>query len=79
MFQLLSFKCNDFVLFPSLQKCTYELYAVVNHFGSLTGGHYTAEIKSYENGQWYSFNDGRVESVREHNLTSPQTVKCLRT
>lgn len=52
---------------------------MVNHFGSLTGGHYTAEIKSYENGQWYSFNDGRVESVREHNLTSPQTVKCLTT
>ncbi|XP_039466103.1 ubiquitin carboxyl-terminal hydrolase 47-like isoform X2 [Oreochromis aureus] len=47
-----------------LEKCTYELYAVVNHFGSLTGGHYTAEIKSYENGQWYSFNDGRVESVK---------------
>nr|XP_024655427.1 probable ubiquitin carboxyl-terminal hydrolase creB [Maylandia zebra] len=47
-----------------MKKCTYELYAVVNHFGSLTGGHYTAEIKSYENGQWYCFNDGRVESVK---------------
>ncbi|KAL0970200.1 hypothetical protein UPYG_G00238650, partial [Umbra pygmaea] len=33
--------------------CTYELYAVVDHVGSLRGGHYTATIKSYEDHNWY--------------------------
>ncbi|KAM4536386.1 ubiquitin carboxyl-terminal hydrolase 47-like isoform 2-T4 [Odontesthes bonariensis] len=47
-----------------IQGCRYELYAVVHHFGDLTGGHYTAEIKSFETGQWYCFNDKIVKSVR---------------
>lgn len=48
-----------------MEKYTYDLYAVVNHFGSLTGGHYTAVIKSFETGWWYYFNDDRVKSVEQ--------------
>jgi len=47
----------------SHQGCTYELYAVVHHFGDLTGGLYTAEIKSFETGRWYCFNDSIVKRV----------------
>lgn len=54
----------DFVPFPSPQNCTYDLYALVNHFGDLTGGHYTAQIKSFETEAWYHFNDDVVERVR---------------
>lgn len=63
-FDLTYFKCGDFVLFPSLQNCTYDLYALVHHFGNLTGGHYTAQIKSFETLVWYHFNDDIVEGVR---------------
>ncbi|XP_034713167.1 uncharacterized protein LOC117935145 isoform X2 [Etheostoma cragini] len=38
----------------------YELYAVVEHFGDLRSGHYTATIKSQEDGRWYNFNDATV-------------------
>ncbi|XP_069575102.1 ubiquitin carboxyl-terminal hydrolase 47-like [Brachyistius frenatus] len=40
----------------------YELYAVVDHFGDLRGGHYTATVKSQddEGGRWYTFDDIRV-------------------
>ncbi|XP_032355243.1 ubiquitin carboxyl-terminal hydrolase 12 [Etheostoma spectabile] len=38
----------------------YELYAVVDHFGDLRSGHYTATIKSREDGRWYNFNDATV-------------------
>ncbi|TMS02257.1 Ubiquitin carboxyl-terminal hydrolase 21 [Larimichthys crocea] len=41
---------------------TYELYAVVDHFGDLRGGHYTATIKDDEG--WYTFNDTTVTLVR---------------
>ncbi|XP_022619797.1 ubiquitin carboxyl-terminal hydrolase 47-like [Seriola dumerili] len=46
-----------------MENCKYDLYALVNHFGNLTGGHYTAEIKSFETGEWYCFNDAIVEKV----------------
>ncbi|XP_042368289.1 midasin-like [Plectropomus leopardus] len=39
---------------------TYELYAVIEHFGSLRGGHYTATIKSQDDDKWYNFNDTMV-------------------
>ncbi|KAF7664465.1 hypothetical protein LDENG_00175560 [Lucifuga dentata] len=47
------------------KNCTYDLYALVHHFGHLQGGHYTAQIKSYENSQWYDFNDTIVEKVHD--------------
>lgn len=41
----------------------YDLYALVNHIGSLSGGHYYADIKSFENQKWYRFDDSIVEEV----------------
>lgn len=35
------------------ESTEYELYAVVNHFGSLYSGHYTAYCKNNVNGRWY--------------------------
>ncbi|XP_061565791.1 ubiquitin carboxyl-terminal hydrolase 47-like isoform X2 [Cololabis saira] len=46
-----------------IANCRYNLYAVVHHWGDLTGGHYTADIKSFETGDWYSFNDSVVKRV----------------
>ncbi|KAK2860420.1 hypothetical protein Q7C36_004586 [Tachysurus vachellii] len=43
----------------------YELYAVINHIGNESGGHYNAVIKSFEDGKWYCFDD---TSVREAYL-----------
>uniref|UniRef100_UPI0037E71E03 ubiquitin carboxyl-terminal hydrolase 12-like n=1 Tax=Semicossyphus pulcher TaxID=241346 RepID=UPI0037E71E03 len=48
-----------------IQNCTYDLYALVNHYGDLTGGHYTAHIRSFETQGWYLFNDDVVKGVRE--------------
>ncbi|TMS02203.1 Putative ubiquitin carboxyl-terminal hydrolase 50 [Larimichthys crocea] len=46
------------------EDCDYDLYALVNHFGNLTGGHYTAQIKSFETRVWYHFNDSIVKGVK---------------
>lgn len=48
----------------SPQGCHYDLYATVNHYGTLKGGHYDAKIKSYENHVWYQFSDNTVLKVR---------------
>ena len=47
----------------------YDLYGVVNHFGSLNGGHYTANCRNPD-GQWYNFNDSSVSAIGNKNVVS---------
>nr|XP_024655376.1 ubiquitin carboxyl-terminal hydrolase 17-like protein B [Maylandia zebra] len=62
-------KINCSVEFPKtlqIPECqTYELYASVDHFGDLRGGHYTATIKIQEEhgDRWYQFDDTRVTEL----------------
>ncbi|KAL4187332.1 hypothetical protein AMTRI_Chr09g18480 [Amborella trichopoda] len=46
----------------------YELYAVSNHYGSLSGGHYTAYVKLFEENRWYNFDDSHVSPVSEEGI-----------
>ena len=41
----------------------FKLYGMVDHVGSLMGGHYTATILSNEDSTWYEFNDEHVNKV----------------
>ncbi|GAB1599175.1 ubiquitin carboxyl-terminal hydrolase 47-like isoform X1 [Argonauta hians] len=41
----------------------YELFSIMIHSGSAAGGHYYAYIKSFKDGQWYSFNDQHVSKI----------------
>lgn len=41
----------------------YELFSIMIHSGSASGGHYYAYIKEFENGQWFCFNDQNVSAV----------------
>lgn len=41
----------------------YELFAIMIHSGSASGGHYYAYIKDFNNGEWFCFNDQTVSSV----------------
>ena len=40
------------------------------HSGSAAGGHYYACIKSFSDGQWYSFNDQHVSKVSPEKICS---------
>uniref|UniRef100_A0A8C4VB71 ubiquitinyl hydrolase 1 n=1 Tax=Falco tinnunculus TaxID=100819 RepID=A0A8C4VB71_FALTI len=48
----------------------YDLYAVCNHHGSMQGGHYTAYCCNALDGQWYSYDDSRVEGVQEAEVST---------
>lgn len=50
-------------------KTSYNLYAVVNHYGHLDGGHYTAFCK-LENRRWYTFDDSNVTEMRDADVCS---------
>lgn len=41
----------------------YELFAIMIHSGSASGGHYYAYIKEFETGEWFCFNDQSVTPV----------------
>ncbi|XP_037076197.1 ubiquitin carboxyl-terminal hydrolase 8-like [Pollicipes pollicipes] len=38
----------------------YHLYGVVNHYGSMESGHYTAYCRSITTGRWHKFDDHEV-------------------
>lgn len=46
----------------------YDLIGIVNHYGSLSGGHYTAYwyCKAYDS--WYEFDDSSVSKVNENQI-----------
>jgi len=44
----------------------YDLYAVTNHFGTLSTGHYTAYVAS--KGRWLLCDDSRVSAVDERDI-----------
>ena len=46
----------------------YDLFGVVNHFGSLNGGHYTATCKNSIDDSWYYFNDSSVSGTGNQKL-----------
>ncbi|XP_036179892.1 ubiquitin carboxyl-terminal hydrolase 2 isoform X1 [Myotis myotis] len=65
-------KLTTFVNFPlrdldlrefaseNTNHAVYNLYAVSNHSGTTTGGHYTAYCRSPATGEWHTFNDSSV-------------------
>lgn len=64
---------DPFVVGPkATTRQLYRLYAVVNHSGSLSFGHYTAYCKVGEepSRQWYLFNDATVSAASESDVVS---------
>jgi len=46
----------------------YKLFGMVNHMGSLSGGHYTANARHVRTQVWHNFNDDRVTNIDPGNI-----------
>ncbi|XP_014377644.1 ubiquitin carboxyl-terminal hydrolase 47-like isoform X2 [Alligator sinensis] len=57
----------------------YHLYAMCHHSGGIHGGHYLAEIKSFENNSWYEFNDSRVRKIPKRQISTDGRICVSRT
>nr|XP_042701606.1 inactive ubiquitin carboxyl-terminal hydrolase 50 [Chrysemys picta bellii] len=58
-------------IYPLFRKNPkYNLCAVVNHFGYLDGGHYTAFCKHTLSQNWYSFDDAQVSEIPQASVQS---------
>ncbi|XP_016344388.1 ubiquitin carboxyl-terminal hydrolase 8-like [Sinocyclocheilus anshuiensis] len=67
----------DVPLHLSLGEQEYCLYAVINHRGSRYGGHYTADIRSFTENTWYSFDDSHVTEIDESKLERSREAYLL--
>jgi ubiquitin C-terminal hydrolase len=48
------------------EACRYQLFGIINQDGGIDGGHYYSYV--YKNDQWFSLNDGFVQSISEDSL-----------
>lgn len=58
-----NFSLEDICCVKQEEKPTYDLFAVINHNGTLTSGHYTAFAKNRDDLRWYLYNDAYVSMV----------------
>ncbi|KAJ3585698.1 hypothetical protein NHX12_014417 [Muraenolepis orangiensis] len=84
---VLDYHCMEYVKNDSLvdvplnidvpEGLSYELYATVDHYGNLRGGHYTATIRPPDSaqGRWYKFNDASVEELQVDHGSSVEPPK----
>uniref|UniRef100_A0A7S2SMU4 ubiquitinyl hydrolase 1 n=1 Tax=Mucochytrium quahogii TaxID=96639 RepID=A0A7S2SMU4_9STRA len=48
----------------------YDLYSVIEHSGSLAGGHYVSTVRNKGDGNWYMFDDKLVTRVDQSRVVS---------
>ena len=63
---MITYPLRDLEIGNDKVKKTYDLYGVVNHFGSLEFGHYIAYIK--KNDKWIKCNDSEVTIIDEKQV-----------
>ena len=54
--------------FDSSKPMIYDLYGVVNHYGSMSFGHYTAYVKNQD--QWKTYDDSSVRNMTDSEVNS---------
>ena len=61
----------------------YKLYAIINHVGSINGGHYYSFIKNLKDDnktfddQWICCNDSQVSNISEEEAMSSENAYIL--
>ena len=61
----------------------YKLYAIINHTGTMNGGHYYSYIKTLKddnttfNDQWICCNDSQVSNISEEEAMNSQNAYIL--
>ena len=65
-FPLIDLDLSKYILSNQKSKpIKYDLFAVANHYGSLSFGHYTAFCKNSIDEKWYEFNDSSVCEIKD--------------
>jgi ubiquitin carboxyl-terminal hydrolase 22/27/51 len=66
---------NDTDVSATAPLVMYDLYATIDHTGSLNQGHYVSNVKV--NGKWYNCNDSFVSHMDEAAILKSENVYML--
>ena len=76
-FPIYNFDMKDLIIGPDKDHSIYDLFAVSQHYGSTSGGHYTAVCKNGD--KWYNYDDSSVTETNPKScLTSAAYVLFYR-
>jgi hypothetical protein len=68
-FPLYDFDLGEHVAFKEAGKSyMYDLYGIVNHYGTMSFGHYIGFVKNEHTGEWLKYNDSRVTPITEDQV-----------
>lgn len=56
---------------------SYDLYGVVNHYGTMEGGHYISNCKHAIHEDWYKYEDHEVTKMNFSDVRSSQAAYIL--
>ena len=65
--QMITYPLYDLEIGNDKIKKKYDLYGVINHYGSIRGGHYTCIIKNKDK-EWILCNDSNVYKIEENRV-----------
>ena len=65
--QMITYPLYDLEMGNETIKKKYDLYGIINHYGSISGGHYTAIIKN-KNKEWIMCDDNNVYKIEENRV-----------
>ena len=74
--QFINFPLYDLDMSPFLSSQVgqgsqiYDLYGIINHYGSINGGHYISFIKNERTNQWWEYDDSTVKQLGESQVRS---------
>lgn len=74
-FPIKNLNLEKYVMGYDQDDSKYDLYAISNHIGGTSGGHYYAYVKNSDQ-NWYKYNDKYVSSLSEDDLITPEAY-CL--
>ena len=67
----------DFILKSYNIEEKYNLVGVINHYGNLVCGHYTAYCKNHYDGKWYKFDDSNETEIKEESVVTNEAYVLL--
>jgi hypothetical protein len=62
LYPIKDFDIREYIVGPEKNKAIYDLYGVIEHYGSMNQGHYTAICKN--NNKWINYNDSSLEIAK---------------
>ena len=65
--QMITYPLYDLEMGNETVKQKYDLYGIINHYGNISGGHYTAIIKD-KNKEWVYCDDSSVYKIEENRV-----------